>query len=719
MIYYERMESLNNNTEQILTNIERDNILRILFEWKEWELDASFLYKWKWAELYEKASTNKDYPFIDIEIDALKKLKSDPKLRNILEKTKFITDVWSWDGQKAIALLKWTGWTGEYIAEDPSEDMLKLVKKNLWEQAPGIRSWNFQVLNNQFHLSSNCPNNMYLFLWGTIWNMSDEYIIEELKNMDNNWIINGNKILLSYFTAPETKEDIDKLIEIYGSKDDRAFHENGIDMLWLSRDDFEYDVVYEPDEEWKEKWPFPWKIKWVIRSKRDCTVQLSYWRKINIEKWKEFTLHYSRRFTKEWIEELFKKSGCKTEFTVNEKWESIVLLSKKPTKIKTFLKKNQKTLLATLAALSIWFWSWAAINQHNINKQKQRQDQLKWELELAHKSLDKSHPEEVNELIVALKLDDLKDSKDKKAIIDLFEKYLKEHENDEDSSDETETMDRDGSFWINTDEKIKWFYKEYGWYLIENFDLTHSPYDFMTPLLMIDTKNFGDELSITPQYTFASNNQVKFWHLSDINYWIIKANILPQWMFKPYSFEYKDWQKTYLILKLKIHDSFKWTSTWTEIYVGAENDWKKTYPQFSTEVINNINDKNWLDPEILSNTRKLWWEFEVINNIDNKWYIMPGTNNPYITLFNTNQNKILNTTSLNNAVVDYNSLYINWKPYYVITVSGHPYSKQDIWLASESPSWPYSTSTFNDIAKYFSIKRDIPLWYVHGHHRWR
>ena len=71
MIYYEIMENLNEKNNKVLTDIEKDNILRTLFEWKEWELDAKFLYKWKWAELYEKASNNENYPFIDIEIDCL------------------------------------------------------------------------------------------------------------------------------------------------------------------------------------------------------------------------------------------------------------------------------------------------------------------------------------------------------------------------------------------------------------------------------------------------------------------------------------------------------------------------------------------------------------------------------------------------------------------------------------------------------------------------
>ena len=85
------MENLNSNTEQILTDAEREKILLSLFKWEDWELDASsFLYKWKWAELYEKASTSESYPFIDMEIEALDKLKYDPKFKEILEKLRWI-----------------------------------------------------------------------------------------------------------------------------------------------------------------------------------------------------------------------------------------------------------------------------------------------------------------------------------------------------------------------------------------------------------------------------------------------------------------------------------------------------------------------------------------------------------------------------------------------------------------------------------------------------
>lgn len=261
------MEKFKEENDSILNDQERDKILHDLFEWQEWKLDSSFLYKWKWAELYADISSDKSYPFIDIEVSCLEKLKHNEKFKKILKKTEFITDVWSWDGQKAVALLWWTDWQGTYLAEDYSRQMLSIAEDRVRNSAPQIKLWSSQKLNGQSHLSSQCPNNMYLFLWGTICNMTDEEIVNELRTMDNNWFIDWNDILLSYFTAPQTQEEIDNLIKIYNSDSNRAFHENWMDMLWLSRDDFEFDTVYEKDDPRQTEWPFPWKIKWIIRAK--------------------------------------------------------------------------------------------------------------------------------------------------------------------------------------------------------------------------------------------------------------------------------------------------------------------------------------------------------------------------------------------------------------------------------------------------------------------
>ncbi|MBO4516417.1 hypothetical protein J5751_03135 [bacterium] len=53
---------------------------------------------------------------------------------------------------------------------------------------------------------------------------------------------------MSYFTAPSTQEEINQLIQIYNSESNRIFHENGMDMLGLSKDDFEFDTIYEKDD---------------------------------------------------------------------------------------------------------------------------------------------------------------------------------------------------------------------------------------------------------------------------------------------------------------------------------------------------------------------------------------------------------------------------------------------------------------------------------------
>ena len=88
-----------------LTIDERHDILMKLFWLKEWELDSSFLYKWNWAELYEKICNDKSYPFIDIENEYLENLRRNEKFMKILKNTDFITDVGCGDGQKIISLL--------------------------------------------------------------------------------------------------------------------------------------------------------------------------------------------------------------------------------------------------------------------------------------------------------------------------------------------------------------------------------------------------------------------------------------------------------------------------------------------------------------------------------------------------------------------------------------------------------------------------------------
>lgn len=641
------MEKFNEDNDRILTDKERDEILHDLFEWEEWDVDSSFLYKWKWAELYEKISLDEEYPFIDMEISCLEKLKNSKDFRKILESTEFITDVWSWDGQKAIALLAWTWWWGIYIAEDYSRQMLNIAEMNIKAKAPHINLWSSQKLNGQCHLSKQCRNNMYLFLWGTICNMTDEEIITELENMDNNWLILWNHILLSYFTAPSTQEEINQLIQIYNSESNRIFHENGMDMLGLSKDDFEFDTIYEKDDPKQTKWPFPWKIKWIIRAKKDTIIKLSDWREIKIEKWQEFTLHYSRRFTKSWIEKLFKKSWCKVVFSIDQKWDSIVLLKKKPKKIWDVKGMIRKVLSWLLIASTLTGYM---IKDKQLKKAKEiEKAQTEWQINSGNSSDLTMYPQETKELIIALQLDEIRDEKVRGAIIDLFNKYVQEHKDES----------------LSTEQLIKWFRNEYGWIIIKNFGVTHSPYDFITYEIISNTITIQDEIAK--------------WNIKETTY---DTKTIETRKYDDV-FEYNDSWEIYLILKVYVWDSD------TPIYLAAKkSDSKGHLIQLSTNTVKEINDKSWLDQSVLSNN-DMFWNL-ITFDIDTYWHAYKNT-----WSINLKEDCIIDRW---NKTV--NLVYLNWETYYVSICT--TLSWKQVWLASKTPEWPYTVQTFIEMCEIFA-----------------
>lgn len=683
------MENLSEKNSEILTLEEKNKILHDLFEWEEWELDASFLYKWKWAELYEKISLDESYPFINIENECLEGLRSNEKFIKILKNIDYITDIGSGDGQKIVALLwspwpyidrTYVPWEGTYIPEDYSWQMLDIAVQNVRKHLPHIKLSSSQKLNTWKHLTQHLSNNMYLFLWGTICNMTDREIVEELKRMDNDWLIEWNYILLSYFTAPNTEEEIKKLEQIYKSDANKAFHGNGMEMLWFSKDDFEYDAVYEKDDPSQKEWPFPWKIKWIIKAQRDMVVKINDWRRereIQIKKWDKFTLHYSRRFTKEWIKELFDKSGCKVVFSDEKNWDSIVLLKRKPSN----LWKVRKTVMkAVWAALIVGATAFARA-EHIEHKKQQERDKAYTEREATQSSNTEwtLYLQETNELIIALWLDELKDDNVKQVIIDLFNIYVWNHKND----------------WFTNPELIQWFWQEYWWMLIKDLKLIHSPYDFITPELIHTTKNINQEIPLTPNRYYGNNLVWKEWFR--YSYWKYQISRLKS------PFEYDDWWKKYIILQVKIWDIWN-TTKW--VYLAQETHgkrWKTFCDEYelSTDTINEIQDKSWLDNAIISNTNNLKWNF-IINCPIVYWFkdrVETAMERSPRDIQNENDDQVINLDNWRRSKI--NTVYLgNLWFYYVITVP--TLSWKYVWLASESKFWPFTTTTFNKIAEEFS-----------------
>lgn len=401
MIYYGIMKTLehNNHTdkEQILLPFERrERILSNLFSQKgsqeekikaEEEFDSSFLYEKKWSDLWPKLAESDNYPYTKTEVELLDKLVNNSEFVEAFTNSEQMIDSGSWNGKKGARILQLMNeklgkkYPGLYLGEDKSLEMRDQIRKTFRDLNLEDNLWGFLVTNDTNSMANQFKKNLYLFLWCTIWNMSDENIIKKLKSMNSNTILSWNKILLSYYKAPENEEEINKLIEIYKSKEDIAFHENGMKMLWLSENDFEYDVIYEKNDKEKKSWPFPWKIKWVIRAKRDMDkLELTDWKIINtkIKAWQEFTIHYSRRFSNKEIKKLFKDSGCSIKSRVDGDGVSLVLLHKKPTKISKFIAKNNK-LLSLLLIWALSFWSGVFVNQRYQKSEieKTRIDDLK------------------------------------------------------------------------------------------------------------------------------------------------------------------------------------------------------------------------------------------------------------------------------------------------------------------------------------------------------
>jgi len=694
------MEQINESSKETLTDNEKYTILSQLFYWGP--VDSYFLYKWDWAELYKKISEDKTYPFIDIEKSLLEKLKKRKDFKSELEKTEYITDVWCWDGQKAVSLLKWAYWRWTYIPEDVSYPMAEIAKNNINNQCPNIKFWNTQIINTKTHLTSNYTHNMYLFLWGTICNMTDYEIVEELEWMDNNWTFDWNKILLSYFPAPETEEEIQELIKIYKSESNIKFHENWMDMLWLSKDDFEFDIIYEKDNPNQKKWPFPWKIKWIIRAKTDCEVNISSQYTKEIKKWQEFILHYSRRFSKEWIEELFERAKCKVELSIagkwntikDGKWDTLVLLRKEPLHLKSVKTKIEKLLLWILA-LSSLATSWYVNDKHEKNE-KLNQAQQQWDLEHEWDNKLTYYPLQTEALTIALRLDDIKPD-NKKAIENMFNIWLSYQD----------------TTWLSNNEIIQKFWGEYWKMLITNYWVTHSPYDLLKRYINLSNK--WNELNQSGNFILYDNRRIDWngnscvylksniksvdnliclWYHNLDSEWLLCTRI-PVWKYEIFQHE-SNWQ-LYYILKTEIYK-------WMWIYLASE--WKKLWQQvsFSSQSFDNINNKDEHDHQIVKNTEAFCKICDcntnncfILKNLRWEFYVSSGESRSIGIQLQFKPNGIL---EIPEDFTDGGKYFLDWDVYYIRFEIWENW--EIVWSASESKKRPYSTAKFNEVFEDFS-----------------
>lgn len=358
-------EQLNNN--DIFSKEEKYFFLKKIF--KDRNPDSSFLYKWKWSELYDKILESDSYTINKNELKLLKEHKE--LILKYIQKN--ITDVGCWNGEKICILLKGNYVNNlKYIWSDYSPDMISLAEKNISEALPGIHFGNHQVVRSGNDLfTNNLDDNTYLCFWELLSNFSKEKTIEQLKNMNNRWILKGNNIIFTVFDAPKTEEEIGEVISNYDTKEAENFVLNWLNNLWIDTENFEYVVTYDKTKNCIYVW---------IEAKKDCEINTDNWDSVYIKKWQIYPVHQSKRFTKNEIKEILKKSGAKLEKIVSEDWISLVIAKKSPKYRKTFNSILWWTGFALLGVL--WWMTW-----YNISQVKEQKAILERSKEFAKKGL--------------------------------------------------------------------------------------------------------------------------------------------------------------------------------------------------------------------------------------------------------------------------------------------------------------------------------------------
>lgn len=260
--------------------------------------------------------------------------------------TKYLTEIGCWNWEKVIVLLANHPSIEHltYIASDYSANILELAENNISTQLPTLKMGNHQIMRSGNELfTNNLHDNTYLRLWCTIGNFYREEIINQLKNMNNEGTIRWNKIIFSYFNAPQNKEQIQDIIALYQNSDGKNFVLNGIKNLWLDPDMFEYIVEYSEEKDC---------LYVGIQSKIDYHIKLENGKEVYLKTWEKFYIHQSKRFSEEEIKDILKESWAKIEKQITNDGISIIVAQKNPKYYNKTIKIVGITWLLLLGALS-------------------------------------------------------------------------------------------------------------------------------------------------------------------------------------------------------------------------------------------------------------------------------------------------------------------------------------------------------------------------------
>lgn len=325
---------------EIISQDEKEKILRdIFYHTSKTGYDSFFLYKGRGGELYEKILQSRNYPAYQDEKDIL--VKHREELMKYIKH--HVSDIWAWTWEKFILLMEWDSSNNHdivYHPADMSKQMLDIAANNVKEKFHNnIKIESVVMETGTANVLNSLSDNTHLWLGCTIGNF-DSYTIEKMiTNMDNNWIIKGNNIILTYFDVPQDEAEIKKTIAMYDNKESQDFVFNGLEVLWLDPSKFLYKVAYDKGDN---------SVLVEVEAKEDLVIQTEHYPKeIEVKKWQMYVIHRSKRFTEEEIKQIIKNSWGKIKEHISENGISLLVVAKKA----RLWQENKKYIIPPLIAV--------------------------------------------------------------------------------------------------------------------------------------------------------------------------------------------------------------------------------------------------------------------------------------------------------------------------------------------------------------------------------
>lgn len=363
--------------KEIIGSQERDKLLNGIFG-RGRNPESYFLYKGKGTDLYEQVIADEKYVYYQRGIDLISNNRN--SLLKYIKKN--LTDQGSWTGLKSSILLEHINHHVNYIPVDYSYEMLEVARSTLsknWHV--NTKEW-IIITGDSSNLVQWLEDNTYLYTWGTIGNFDTYKNVQDFKNMGNTSYFKGNNIIFDYFCAP-TQEELDtELYPAYYNESAKDWFENWLDMLWLSKEDFEFHVEYiRTPAEWilqNGKKVFPGYIQSWFRAKRDVAISLDNHTVLSVKQWEFRPILSSRRFSDAEIDNILQQSGCKKLYVdlQQERGMHLVVAKKLPSKYEQHKHKIRNTALVALGAALMWWWTSFVNEKKHTTEFKQAQEEF-------------------------------------------------------------------------------------------------------------------------------------------------------------------------------------------------------------------------------------------------------------------------------------------------------------------------------------------------------